>query len=252
MRSGPPCPAGAARAAAGRPAPSCSSGAFARPTSPPRVIPHRGGVPDAPPSPTPAPPSPPGPSAGAGRAPLWVVARKRRVECSERRQSRGDDALCPFGGEGARRGKRRLGGARAKRADSSRPGGWIAARVEAKAENPPRGAVRARRAAWGARAHARGRAPPGAHPSRRTLHAGQTRAAPGPGFDPDAQKGRRAGGGAASGSVRARRPARATRPTRPARREAAKPRGTPVRAFPRASPRPAASPFRRRTSAGRE
>ena len=44
MRSGAPRPAGAARAAAGRPAPPGSVGAFARPASPPRVIPHRFGA----------------------------------------------------------------------------------------------------------------------------------------------------------------------------------------------------------------
>ena len=196
MRSGPPCPAGAARAAAGRPAPSCSSGAFARPTPPPRVIPHRGGGPDAPPSPTPAPPSPPGPSAGAGRAPLWVVARKRRVECSERRQSRGDDALCPFGGEGARRGKRRLGGARAKRADSSRPGGWIAARVEAEGREP---AARRRPGAESRVGRPRARPRPSAPRSAPEPTHAPRRANPGrsrPGFRPGCAKGPPGGGGA--------------------------------------------------------
>ena len=69
VRSGAPRPAGAARAAAGRPAPPCSVGAFARPASPPRGIPHRFGAPDAPRPPTPAAASPSGPNHGSGRSP---------------------------------------------------------------------------------------------------------------------------------------------------------------------------------------
>ena len=73
VRAVSPRPAGAARAAAGRPAPPCPVGAFARPASPPRVIPHRFGGPSAPRPPTPAPASPFGPNQGSGPAPSGFI-----------------------------------------------------------------------------------------------------------------------------------------------------------------------------------